>query len=113
MVGKLQSQVSRLCLFLFDRTPRAERQEPDLTRRWVLSGAAAVLACGLVAGLPTPAEADSHGRRRSRRHGRRRSRDDHGRRRSRRHGRRRSRDMRDDYDDERCYFIGPVVICED
>ena len=87
----------------------------DPSRRAMLSGLAAAVACGAVVTMfPSPAGAqdgdydprdgdydnDDHSRRRSRRnndddddgHGRRRSSDDHGRRRSRRdHGRGRSR----------------------
>ena len=94
---------------------------PDLSRRMMLTGTLAAVACGLVVmALPAPAAAqlefhfdnddydsrdfhgrrrsyDSHGRRRSRDdHSRRRSRDGHSRRRSGDHGRRRSsREYRD------------------
>jgi hypothetical protein len=96
-----------------------------------LMGAAAVAGGLLVAGLPTPGEAqgfyldlgghspwrsgDDHSRRRSsgRRHSRRRSIDDHGRRRSNsEHGRRRSRAFREDWDDDVCVWTPFGVFCD-
>ena len=94
---------------LFVRKPQETDEGPDLSRRMMLTGAVAAVACGLVVmTLPGPAAAqiefhfddddydsrDFHGRRRSHNaHSRRRSRDDHSRRRSRdSHGRRRSHD---------------------
>jgi hypothetical protein len=110
---------------LFSRKPELSDDEPDATRRLMLTGVAAAVAVGVLAtALPTPALAggryddddddddDDHGRRRSRDHGRRRSRREHWRRRSGDHGRRRSRRMRRDYDEDRCYFFGPVIVCE-
>jgi hypothetical protein len=53
-----------------------------------------------------------HSRNRSNQHGRNRSRDDHWRNRSRQHGRNRSRAWRRDWDDSRCFFLGPIIICD-
>jgi hypothetical protein len=133
MTRQLDTKASRVSSFfsvLFDSKPERSPSEPDLTRRWVLTGAAAAAACVIVAGLPTDALADhrndhhgddhdsddsrdrGHGRRRSRRHGRRRSNDAHGRRRSSGHSRRRSRNWRDDWDEEQCFWVGPIVVCD-
>jgi hypothetical protein len=108
---------------------------PDMSRRMVLTGAVAAIACGglLVAGISTPAAAAEvavdegdiiladHGRRRSRHrmhdhysdnhndyedHGRRRSRHQHSRYRSEDHGRRRSRREYRDWN-ENC-FVSPL-----
>lgn len=84
--------------------------EPDLSRRLILTGVAAVACTAVVSALPSPAAAqgiefyfggghsrlrsyDYHSRRRSYEdeHSRRRSRRDHSRRRSSSHGRERSR----------------------
>jgi hypothetical protein len=99
---------------------------PDLSRRALLTGAVAAVACGLVVtALPGPAAAqiefhfgdddfdsrDFHRRRRSRdAHGRRRSRDRHSRRRSRDHGRRRSRQQFRDWNDD-CFPTPFGWIC--
>ena len=111
----------------------------DPSRRAMLTGVAAALACGAAATLfPTPAGAqvgygddeDDHSRRRSRRddddddgggngHGRRRSSRDHSRRRSRRdhsrgrsrgHGRRRSRREYRDWNEE-CFLTPFGWVC--
>ena len=97
-----------------DRNPPKTEDQPDANRRMLLAGAAAAIACGVIAvGQPTPAQAqlefhnfrrslggggddDGHSRRRSGGggdgHSRNRSRGDHNRRRSRdAHSRRRSR----------------------
>lgn len=107
---------------------------PDMSRRMVLTGAVAAVACGglLVAGISSPAAAAEvaldegdiiladHGRRRSRYdmhdhyndhhdhdgHSRRRSRRQHSRHRSEDHGRRRSRREYHDWN-ENC-FVSPL-----
>ena len=89
-------------------------EEPDLTRRLLLTGVAAVVATGVIAvTVPSTAEAGRrHRRRRSEdRHSRRRSdRDRHRRDRSDRyrHGRRRSGDGWN----TDCFWLGPVMICD-
>jgi hypothetical protein len=99
---------------VFDQNHKDSGGDPDLSRRTMLTGVAAVIACGIVAtALPTPAAAqiefrfgdddddDDHSRRRSRDdHSRRRSRDNHSRRRSRDHGRRRSRRENRDWNED-------------
>lgn len=107
------------------REKEEENDQPDLSRRKVFTGVAALAAGALlVTTLPGPAAAqiefhigpdddddddwdrdddddDDHGRRRSRNdHGRRRSRDRHSRRRSRDHGRRRSRREFENWNDD-------------
>jgi hypothetical protein len=108
----------------------------ELSRRAMLGGLAAAVACGAVATMfPSPAGAqdgedynDEHSRRRSRRnddddddgghsrrrslrdHSRRRSRRDHGRRRSRGHGRRRSRREYRDWNEE-CFLTPFGWVC--
>jgi hypothetical protein len=96
---------------MLDGRDEAAGSSPDLSRRAMLTGVAAVVVCGVAATtVPTPAGAqvefhfgddddhsrrrsmDSHSRRRSMdEHSRRRSRAAHSRRRSMDHGRRRSR----------------------
>jgi len=97
---------------------KAADDAPDLSRRFLLTGAAAV-ACAAVVALPGPASAQgvqfyfggghgrrestfSHNRERSRwdSHSRRRSREMHSRRRSEDHGRRRSRQQFRDWNED-------------
>ena len=106
----------------FDSAPPARTEGPDLSRRLLLTGVAAVACTAVVAGLPSPAAAGggpgvefyfggghsrsrsqfNHDRRRSYfdAHSRRRSRDSHSRDRSRGHGRRRSRSEYRDWNDD-------------
>jgi len=115
--------------------PESSEEGPDLSRRMMLTGAVAAVACGLaVAALPTPVAAqiefhfddddydsrdfhgrrrsyDAHSRRRSRdEHSRRRSRDSHSRRRSRDHGRRRSRREYEDWNED-CFPTPIGWVC--
>jgi hypothetical protein len=112
---------------LFGGKSPGQDEGPDISRRSLLTGAVAVVACGLVVtALPAPAAAqiefhfgddddydtrDFHRRNRSRRaHSRRRSRDNHSRRRSRGHGRRRSRGEFRDWNDN-CFPTPLGWIC--
>jgi Ni/Co efflux regulator RcnB len=139
-VAKLaNSWVNRLSSLLGGDSNDADAG-PDMSRRMVLTGAVAAIACGglLVAGISTPSAAAEvavdegeiiladHGRRRSRhghnnhydhddhddhdRHGRRRSRNQHSRHRSGDHGRRRSRREYNDWN-ENCFQSPVGWIC--
>lgn len=131
MAKLMNSWVNRLGSLLGGDSSDADAG-PDLSRRMVLTGAVAAIACGglLVAGISTPAAAAEvavdegvlaqHGRRRSRNnhndhhddhhdhdgHSRRRSRNQHSRHRSEDHGRRRSRREYRDWN-ENC-FVSPL-----
>jgi hypothetical protein len=92
-----------------DRTPPETPDTPDSARRFLLTGGAAVIASGLLVGLPSSAEAHWDDRRRrhdwdDRRRRRRRRRWDDGRfhHRRRRHRRRRRRR------DNACIYFEPI-----